>query len=163
MIILVCGLPGSGKSYLAERLAKKCGAVYLSSDIVRQEMNARGHYSREDKLNVYKELQKQAAALCRQEKDVVVDATFFHHTLREMFLSLAKEIRVRIYVIEVTASEDLIRKRLKEPRPFSEADFKVYESVRDVFEEITMPHLVLESTNDNIDFMLDSAIEYLGI
>jgi predicted kinase len=162
MIIIVSGLPGSGKSYFAARLALKCDAVYINSDKVRQELKSSGKYSLDDKLLVYKELRNRTAVLIEQNKDVVVDATFYHHTMREMFLKLAKDYNQQIRVIEVTADEKIIKERLLLPRKYSEADFSVYETIRDSFEEITMPHLVLESTNDNINLMLDSAVAYIG-
>jgi adenylylsulfate kinase len=37
--ILVMGLPGSGKSYLADKLAPKLNAVWLNADRVREEAN----------------------------------------------------------------------------------------------------------------------------
>jgi adenylylsulfate kinase len=37
--ILVMGLPGSGKSYLADKLASKINAVWLNADRVREEAN----------------------------------------------------------------------------------------------------------------------------
>jgi len=34
--ILICGLPGSGKSYLAEPLAEELGGVWINADQVRE-------------------------------------------------------------------------------------------------------------------------------
>jgi adenylylsulfate kinase len=39
MKILICGLPGSGKTTLAEPFAKLIGAVHLNADAVRKEYN----------------------------------------------------------------------------------------------------------------------------
>ena len=39
MKILICGLPGSGKTTLAEPFAKLIGAVHLNADAVRTEYN----------------------------------------------------------------------------------------------------------------------------
>ncbi len=162
MIILVAGLPGSGKSYFAERIAGRLDAVYINSDRVRLELQASGKYSLADKLLVYKELLLRTTAAIQQKKDVVVDATFYHHTMREMFLRLAEGYHLVAHIIEVVADEALIKKRLQKPRTYSEADYSVYEIVRDGFEEITMPHLTLESTDENIDDMLKKAESYIG-
>lgn len=56
VIVAVCGLPGSGKSYFAARLAERLDAVYLSSDRVRREMFTRRTYSDDEKMDVYREL-----------------------------------------------------------------------------------------------------------
>jgi len=39
MKILICGLPGSGKTTLAERIAPALNAVHLNADKVREEAN----------------------------------------------------------------------------------------------------------------------------
>ena len=138
MIILVSGFPGSGKSYFAERFAARLGASYLNSDRIRKEMSAAGLYSFRDRLLVYKEMLRQTALVATSGKSVVVDATFYNHIIREMFINVAKAQSLQLFIIEVVADEDLIKERLKKPRKFSEADFSTYEVVRDQFEEITM-------------------------
>jgi len=35
MIIIVFGLPGSGKSYFASKLAERINARYINSDVIR--------------------------------------------------------------------------------------------------------------------------------
>jgi predicted kinase len=162
MIILVSGLPGSGKSYFAEKLAARLGAVYLNSDQVRLTMKASGKYSFQDKLLVYREMANQTTRLLDEKKTVVIDATFYRQVMRDLFFKLAKDKSTPIRFINVIADEELIRERLKKPRKFSEADFPVYEKVRDEFEEITIPHLTLQSTNDNITWLLNKAIQYIS-
>lgn len=159
-IILVTGLPGSGKSYFARRLAGRLGAEHINSDAVRKVMGAAGKYSFEDKLLVYTQMAKMAERCLNEHKRVVVDATFYHPAMRNMFLSLAERHAVDIYFIQITAKETLIEERLRKPREDSEADFQVYKSIRDQLQQMTNPHLKLESTNDNIESMLDEAIAY---
>jgi predicted kinase len=161
MLTIVAGVPGSGKSFFAERLAARIQADYINSDQVRIFLEAQGKYLPEDKMAVYREMLQQATQAIQARKDVVVDATFYHHTFREMFVQRARDLDQKIHVIEVVADEELIRERLKTPRKFSEADFQVYEKIRDEFEEITMPHLTLESKASNIEDMLSQAEKYV--
>lgn len=161
MIILVAGLPGSGKSYFAERLADKLEAAYINSDRVRLALQATGKYSFDDKLLVYKEMLLQATQAIDQKRDVVVDATFYLHTMREMFFRLAAGYNLDVRIIEVVADEGLIRQRLQKQRKYSEADFTVYEIVRDAFEKITIPHLTLQSADNNVEDLLNQAESYI--
>lgn len=48
--ILVCGLPGSGKTTLAEKLAPMLGAVHFSADAVRDNINRDLGFSRADRV-----------------------------------------------------------------------------------------------------------------
>jgi len=162
MIILVSGLPGSGKSYFAEKLAARLGAVYLNSDQVRFTMSASGKYSFQDKLLVYREMVNQTIRFLDEKKTVIIDATFYRQVMRDLFFKLSKDKSKPIRFINVIADEELIRERLDKPRRFSEADFSVYEKVREEFEEITIPHLTLQSTNDNITLLLNKAIQYIS-
>ena len=160
MLVLISGLPGSGKSYFGQKLAAAIGAIYLNSDKVRVQMRGSGKYSDEDKLLVYKQMALDASEALDVGKDVVADATFSRQSFREQFERLSATQGTPLHIIVVKADEDTIRKRLSSPREFSEADFKVYEKLRDEFEEITVPHLELRSTDSNLDEMLRKAIKY---
>jgi len=161
MIIIVLGLPGSGKSYFASRLATRVGAEYINSDKVRKAMGALGRYSLQEKLAVYTEMAIITGKFLGENKNVVVDATFHDHSMRNIFLKAAAKRSAAICFIQVKASEVLIHERLKKPRADSEADFKVYQDIRDKFQDLTMHHLRLESTNDNISLMLNKAMDYI--
>jgi predicted kinase len=162
MIIMIAGLPGSGKSYFAEKLSEHLGAVYINSDQVRKAEQASGQYSFQDKFRVYKEVAGLATNALNEQKVVIVDATFYRQSMRDLFFSLAKTLFVPAVFIEVFADEALIKERLKKPRKYSEADFKVYEKIKNEFEQITEPHLRLESNNENIENMLHTAIQYIN-
>ena len=59
------------------------------------------------------------------------------------------------------ASENISGERLKNKRSYSEADFKVYKFIQQQWEPMAESHLVLESTDENIDDMLRRALLYL--
>lgn len=160
---LVCGLPGSGKSFFASRLATRINAEYINSDQVRKELLAMGRYSFEDKLGIYQHMAERAAALISQGKDVVVDATFYHHSMRELFMEAALQDQCPVRFIVIVASEALVRERLSRPRTDSEADLGVYQTMKAQFEDFTQPHLRLQSEEDNIQPMLAAAVDYLTV
>jgi len=124
-------------------------------------MNAMGRYAFEDKLNVYEEMAKKTGESLRKGRAVVVDATFYHHEMRDIFITLGTLLHKRIGYIEVKADEKVIQERLSKPRSDSEADFAVYLQLKLQYEEPDRTHLVLQSTNSNIDDMLDQAVDYI--
>jgi predicted kinase len=162
MVVIVFGLPGSGKSYFAERLAKKLNADYVNSDQLRKEMIAVRTYSEQEKAAVYDVMLEKMKETIKQRKSIVLDATFHSIKTRKLVTNSAKE-KDRICFIEITADENLTRQRLKRQRAYSEADFEVYKLIRRQWEPLNEPHLILESTDENIDNMLQKAIAYMEI
>jgi predicted kinase len=159
MIILVFGLPGSGKSFFAARLAKALLADYVNSDRVRKKMFSERSYSKAEKAAVYDAMLVVMERAIKKNENLVLDATFYKNETRQLFIEKAKE---DIFFIEVRADEALVKERLKKSRPYSEADIKVYQLIKQQWEPLRLPHLELESTNDNIEAMLKKAIQYLN-
>jgi predicted kinase len=129
MMIIVFGLPGSGKSYFASRLADKINADYINSDKLRRMMIDKRTYTANEKLAVYDEMLKQALEAGKKRTNIVLDATFYKNAIRKIFIG-GVENGADIRFIEVRADESLIRERLKKPREYSEADFEVYKKIK---------------------------------
>ena len=162
MIVIVFGLPGSGKSYFASGLSTLINAAYINSDQVRKQMAGKKTYSKNEKLSVYYEMLLQMKELMKQKRTLVLDATFYKNDIRKKFMDEAG-LNGGIKFIEVTADESLIRERLKTPRLDSDADFKVYKLIKEQWEPLYEPHLILLSTNNNIADMLLKAADYLHV
>jgi predicted kinase len=162
MVVIVFGLPGSGKSFFASRLASMINAYYIKSDRVRKEMLKKRNYSVKEKLSVYNAMLSQLIEAKKQNKNIVVDATFYKNEIRRNFINKAPA-NDSILFIEVIADESLIRERLKKTREDSEADFEVYKKIKEEWEQMDEPHLVLKSTDENINEMLLKTTDYLQI
>lgn len=159
MIIIVFGLPGSGKSYFARRLAAVLHAEYINSDILRRKMFHTRTYTEEEKEMVYDLMVDYMREAKTQNKNIVLDATFYKDRIRK---KVTCETSVDgIILIEVWAEESLIKERLLKPREDSEADFEIYRKIKAEWESLSEPHLVLQSTNDNIKEMLQQTMDYL--
>ena len=160
MIVIVFGLPGSGKSYFASQLAEIINASYVNSDRLRKEMFRDRTYSEQESAAVYKAMLKKMKGEISENKNVVLDGTFHRNDTRKVFIDEA-EGKDSIYFIEVKADENIISDRLKVDRPYSEADFGVYNFIRKQYEPRNENHLILQSTNENLDDMLQQAVDYL--
>jgi uncharacterized protein len=93
LVIVICGVPASGKSHLAAPLATASGLPRLSSDLVRKRLAgiqptkpaAAEHYSEEFNRATYAELGRLAASEALAHGGALVDATFRHRRDRDAF------------------------------------------------------------------------------
>ena len=163
MIIIVFGLPGSGKSYFAMKLAKKLQARYVNSDVIRNELFAVKEYSQEEKMKVYNEMIREMKNAIQQNANIILDATFYKKSIRNKFSEAVKEFGQSIIFIEVWAEQKIIIERLSRKRQYSDADYSVHLYIKEVFEPMKREHLILHSTQENIGEMMDVALKYIQI
>lgn len=161
MIIVILGLPGTGKSYLAERLAKQLGIAYFSSDRTRQQLQLQGKYDSDEKSRVYTQLLNDTEGQLALGKDVILDATFSDRFYLQQVKNLAQKYTNSIKLIEMVADEEVIRSRVSQSRKYSEADFEVYKKVKEKYDTIYEAHLVLDSSQSNIEQLIQKATKYL--
>ena len=150
VLILMCGLPASGKTTAARNLAQPFEAIVLRSDLRRKQLAGvrrterataefgSGIYAEDMTARTYRALLAQADVDLVGRRSVVVDASFGRAAQREPFLNLAKRHHVPFVVIETMAPEGVIRarmeKRSSDRAEVSDADFAVYLRMREVYE-----------------------------
>ena len=160
--ILVSGLPGSGKTFFAKRFAPAIGAAYFSTDIMRKTMTPERTYSPMEKATVYTAMMERMDHSLRAGQTVVLDATFYKQDLRSDFVKAAQTANSKVLFIEVRANKSVVRDRLSQAREDSDADYKVYLNLRDLYEPIKEPHLVLHSDKTDVKEMISMAIAWVA-
>ena len=163
MIVIVFGLPGSGKSYFASRLAISLEAKYVSSDRIRKQLFDIIEYSDREKIKVYEVAIKEMKEAMQQGEDIVLDATFYKESIRSKFKETAALFKEKICFIEIWANQKIILERLHVRREYSDADYSVHLHIKEVFEPFEGEHLLLQSTQENIEEMLHAALRYIQI
>jgi len=161
MIIICFGLIGSGKSYLASRLANKIKAEYLSSDRIRMKLFPNRSYSDSEKKKVYRALLANMILLIENGHDVVIDATFFKNELRDKFKKQGDFLNQKVHFIELTASDEIIKSRTTSKRKDSEADYEVHLKIKGDFEIMEEAHLILDSGKLDEDEMINLSLNYI--
>ena len=111
-VVIVFGLPGTGKSYFASRLAGLTNAAYINSDRLRKELLATRTYSDKEKEIVYREILEKTKRAINENTNVVLDATFYKNDIRNRLLEEIKN-SAEISFIEIRANEDIIMQRLQ--------------------------------------------------
>ena len=163
MLILVTGLPGTGKTYFATALAKSIKAFHLNSDGVRKDLGKMGKYDKSTKQLVYKVLKQRTETALREHKKVIVDATFYKKQQRSDFISLALKTNHSFVIFELKADEGIIKERTEKSRPDSEANFAVYKKIKKQYDPIELNHFTLWSEKDNLKAILRKAKKILGL
>ncbi|MBV7337173.1 AAA family ATPase [Chloroflexi bacterium TSY] len=77
-LFIMCGLPGSGKTTVARKIAGRVNGVLFTADVVRREMFDVRTYSEEERQAVYEELLRRSAPLLAKGISVVLDATYIN-------------------------------------------------------------------------------------
>lgn len=162
MLILIAGLPGTGKTTLARAFSDATGAVHLNSDVLRRDLGLMGDYRPETKVRVYTQLLARAREALLQGKTVVVDSTFYRESIRNPFIELATACHITLYWIETTASEAVLRQRLSQPRPDSEADYSVYEKIKTQFEPLPKGALTIHSDEEDLPAAVAKISNYIS-
>lgn len=163
MLIMITGLPGSGKTTFAEALVNSIDAVHLNTDIIRNNMGQRGKYDETSKSMIYAKMLKQTESYLHRGEDVVVDATFYKAALRKPYQRLAKKYKKQLYWIAITADESVIKERMQQKRQYSEADFEVYLTLKSIYEPLEEEHITLHSDIDTLEKMIAKARVYLSL
>jgi predicted kinase len=143
-LILMCGLSGSGKSYIAERLAPRLPAIHLRSDVARKTLAGLdtlaqtnspvggGLYAPGRSDEVFAYLADVAGALLSCGEHVIVDATFIEKARRQQFFKIAESLHADAKILLCEAPlevlQDRIRQRSADNNDASEATLEVLES-----------------------------------
>ncbi|MFG0285921.1 MAG: AAA family ATPase [Phycisphaerales bacterium JB039] len=138
-LVVLCGLPGAGKSWIAERVARPLRARWLRSDIIRREQDAGSdRYSEEAIEAVYGVMARRAGDALDARRTVVADATYATRRRRSAILDVARQRGAPWIVICATGPDEVVRQRLAaraaNAREPSEADYEVYRAAKQRFE-----------------------------
>lgn len=147
-LIMVCGLPGSGKSTASRKIAERTGSYAFNTDIVRKQLLGKPEYTEEEKERVYSALLETAEKFLRNGKGVVLDGTFYREDLRRKAMDVAERTGSEFHMVEVVCDDETARKRMekrKKKGSVSDADFGVYLKLKKQFEPIREKHAVIES------------------
>ncbi len=149
-VIITQGLPGCGKSTVAQIALERLGAIRVRSDVERKRLfgltplaDSRAQldadiYSEDATRRTYARLQELARGVIAAGYTVIVDAAFLLKSEREAFRALAQQLGVPFVITGVRTDAALLDKRLAQRSRLrtdpSEADVAVLKKLQ-IFHE----------------------------
>jgi predicted kinase len=151
MLILMAGLPGTGKSELSRALAAELNATVLDKDEVRGALFSPKdiEYSTEQDDFCMGIMLKVAGYLFRKDpsRRVFLDGRTFSRTYQlARATGFAEALSQPWRILECVCSEETARRRLADSdHVAANRDFNLYLRVKGRFEEILLPKTILDT------------------
>jgi len=171
MIVILAGLPGTGKSTLAQALARRLPGAVLDKDAIRAALFQPEHveYSlAQDDFCQEVMLQTAAYLLAKDAKlNILLDGrTFSRRYQRERVVDFCAQVGTPWAIVECVCAERTAFGRLAEAvarntHPAANRTPDLYRQMREAWEPVDRPNLVID-TDANLDSCVERALRYLG-
>ena len=145
-LIVVCGLPGVGKTTVAERIADHLDGRIRRTDVIRKELFDDPEYTDAETEAVYAELLARARRDVDAGEAVVLDATFADGRFRAKARETAAGTAAAFDLVEVACDEDIVERRIERRDGISDADFEIHLHFRELFDEVAGDHVVIDNS-----------------
>lgn len=125
VLVIMCGLSGSGKSFLASRLAERLGVDRVRSDVARKvifglspeehRLDKYGHgiYTSEATERTYAELRGRASQSLSRGETIILDASFSSRERRSEAMKLAADLNAGFLIVKCECPDKTLRSRLR--------------------------------------------------
>jgi len=155
MLVLMAGLPGTGKSTLAGELARRMGARVLSKDEFRHAIflpEEIEYSTRQDDFCQELMLATVRYLVSRDpERIIFLDGRPFSRRYQiENVLALAAALHQHWRILECVCADETVRERMAsnsavQEHPAGNRDYQLYLRVKERFEVITLPKIVIDT------------------
>lgn len=176
ILVLTCGLMGTGKTTVARGLCRAIPALHLRSDEVRKELHGlpvlsrqedafnQGLYTRSATQKTYEALLDTAERALQEGQSVVVDASFSLNDQRSRFFEMARHrgIPACLIVTECSAETALARldHRREQEIDASDGRRELYEKQAARFEAIQEGYEVIRvDTTQDVDYTIQKILQ----
>jgi predicted kinase len=153
-LVVVSGLPGTGKSYFCRKLAERMDLVILESDSLRKLLFPSPTYSKEESTQLFRACHGLVEELLRKGINVALDATNLEEHNRERLYHIADQSGAKLIIVRMEAPPEVVRQRLErrvmreDQSDHSNADWNVYSKMKSAVEKIGRNHFAVDSSKE---------------
>lgn len=152
VLIVVSGLPGTGKTYFCGKLAEKLPFAILESDALRKVLFSPPGYSPKESSRLFLAVHRLIERLLKRGISLILDATNLSERHREYLYNIADRLDIKLVMVRVEAPPQVVRERL-ESRPEdsgnkSDADWAIYQKMRSLTQKISRQHYAVDTSRD---------------
>jgi predicted kinase len=146
-VLVVCGEPGVGKSYIAGFLSRRTGARILRTDEIRKELfGPDPEYTTEESQATYDEMFSRAENALDNGVSVILDATFMLQSGRERAREIATEKDATLDVLRVVCDPETAKRRILGRDGVPDSDEEIHDSIADRFEPVKITHHEIDNS-----------------
>ena len=149
-LVVLSGLPGTGKTFFCRELAKRVTATVLESDRLRKLLFPAPDYSPEESARLFRAAHRLTGELLERGIPVIFDATNISEHSREGLCKIAGRLGVRLVLVRMAVAPGVVCQRLSSPRDrgHSDAGWDVYLMMRQQEEKVRRRHFTVDTTED---------------
>jgi hypothetical protein len=168
VLIMVSGLPGTGKSYFSRQLAERLRLTILESDAIRKQLFQKPCYSAAESARLFRFIHQRLEERLLQGNSVILDATNLKEKYRKAVYRIAESCEARLIIVQVEAPPDVVRERLDsrgkraDSNETSDADWAVYRKMKARAEKISRPYFTVNSARD-ITPLIDKIVKEINL
>ena len=166
MLIAFGGLPGTGKTTVAQTLARRLAAVYLRIDTLEQAFIASGDGPADVGVAGYLAAYAVASENLRLGLTVVADSVNSLHITRSAWRNVAFDAGVQIFEIELVCSDAAMHRQRVEGRKADIAGFQLptWKSVLErQYDPWNSQHLLIDTANVSVEHAVETIIRSLSV
>jgi len=170
MIVIIAGLPGTGKSTLARALAQRLPGAVLDKDVIRASLFEPQYVEYSLSQDDFcEEIMLQTAAYLlskhAQLKVLLDGRTFSRRYQRDRVIEFCSQLGTTWATLECVCSEATATGRIAEALAANShlaanRTPEVYREIRNAWEPIEQPKLLID-TDENLESCVDRALRYL--
>jgi adenylylsulfate kinase len=169
--IVMAGLPGTGKSAIADQLEKRLDALVLNKDVIRAKLFSREsiNFSREQDDLCMEIIFLIAEYLLRTnpEQTIIIDGRTFSKSYQiKQLLSRAESLLIKPVIIECICDDAVVKQRLENDQragahPAGNRTYKLYLELKQKAEPIIVDHFIIDTSKESLEKSVERCMAYL--